>query len=101
MTAPNLCAIFEQAVNEAPKQDKRKSFFGNLGRSLSKATGNKAPKDKKEAVSPAPVTEEETAAPVVEEKKEETATPVVGDVPAEASVADASKSANPTVATTA
>ncbi|CAN9396312.1 unnamed protein product [Alternaria alternata] len=86
---------------EAPKQDKRKSFFGNLGRSLSKATGNKAPKDKKEAVSPAPVTEEETAAPVVEEKKEETATPVVGDVPAEASVADASKSANPTVATTA
>ncbi|CAI9634004.1 hypothetical protein GT037_005337 [Alternaria burnsii] len=86
---------------EAPKQDKRKSFFGNLGRSLSKATGNKAPKDKKEAASPAPVTEEETA-PVVEEKKEEeTAAPVVADVPAEASVADASKSANPTVATTA
>lgn len=86
---------------EAPKQDKRKSFFGNLGRSLSKATGNKAPKDKKEAASPAPVTEEETA-PVVEEKKEEeTAAPVVADVPAEAGVADASKSANPTVATTA
>ncbi|KAG9186958.1 hypothetical protein G6011_10066 [Alternaria panax] len=86
---------------EAPKQDKRKSFFGNLGRSLSKATGNKAPKDKKEAASPAPVAEEETAAPVVEEKKDETTAPIVGDVPAEASVADASKSANPTVATTA
>jgi hypothetical protein len=86
---------------EAPKQDKRKSFFGNLGRSLSKATGNKAPKDKKDATSPAPVAEEEAAAPVVEEKKDETAAPVVGDVPAESSVADASKSANPTVATTA
>jgi CxxC motif-containing protein len=86
---------------EAPKQDKRKSFFGNLGRSLSKATGNKAPKEKKDAASPAPVTEEE-AAPVVEEKKDETTAPVVGDVPADnISVGDASKSANPTVATTA
>jgi hypothetical protein len=86
---------------EAPKQDKRKSFFGNLGRSLSKATGSKAPKDKKDATSPAPVAEEEAAVPAVEEKKDETTAPVVGDVPAETSVADASKSANPTVATTA
>lgn len=87
---------------EAPKQDKRKSFFGNLGRSLSKATGNKAPKDKKDAASPAPVAEEEAAAaPAVEEKKEETTAPVVADIPAENSVGDASKSANPTVATTA
>ena len=90
------------AETEAPKQDKRKSFFGNLGRSLSKATGNKAPKDKKDAASPAPVAEEEAvAAPAVEEKKEETTAPVVADIPAENSVGDASKSANPTVATTA
>jgi hypothetical protein len=88
---------------ETPKQDKRKSFFGNLGRSLSKATGNKAPKDKKDTASPAPVAEEEAAAaPAVEEKKDETTAPVVADVPAEnISVGDASKSANPTVATTA
>lgn len=92
-------------ATEAPKADKRKSFFGNLSRSLSKATGGKTqPKEKKEAASPAPVVEEESAAaaPVVEEKKEETAVPAVGDVPAEnISVGDASKSANPTVATTA
>ena len=93
-------------TTEAPKADKRKSFFGNLSRSLSKATGGKTQaKDKKEAASPAPVVEEEAAAapaPVVEEKKEDTAVPAVGDVPAEnISVGDASKSANPTVATTA
>ncbi|EDU40129.1 PH 6 domain containing protein [Pyrenophora tritici-repentis] len=90
-------------ATEAPKADKRKSFFGNLSRSLSKATGGKTqPKDKKDAASPAPVVEEETTAAPVEEKKEETAVPAVGDVPAEnISVGDASKSANPTVATTA
>ncbi|XP_014555359.1 hypothetical protein COCVIDRAFT_27697 [Bipolaris victoriae FI3] len=97
-------------TTEEPKQDKRKSFFGNLGRSLSKATGNKsqANKEKKEAAAaPAPVVEEETApaaVPVAEEKKEEeAAAPVapVAEVPAENSVGDASKSANPTVATTA
>ena len=97
-------------TTEEPKQDKRKSFFGNLGRSLSKATGNKsqANKEKKEAAAaPTPVVEEETApaaVPVVEEKKEdEAAAPVapVAEIPAENSVGDASKSANPTVATTA
>ncbi|RAR07040.1 immunogenic protein [Stemphylium lycopersici] len=93
-------------TTEEPKQDKRKSFFGNLGRSLSKATGNKDKKEKKETASPAPVTEEEAApaaTPVVpEEKKEETPVAAAGDVPAEnISVGDASKSANPTVATTA
>lgn len=95
-------------VTEEPKQDKRKSFFGNLGRSLSKAAGNKnQAKEKKEAAAaPAPVVEEETApavAPVAEEeKKEETAAPApVAEIPAETSVGDASKSANPTVATTA
>ncbi|KAL7771886.1 hypothetical protein CFE70_001837 [Pyrenophora teres f. teres 0-1] len=42
-------------ATEAPKADKRKSFFGNLSRSLSKATGGKTqPKDKKDATSPAP-----------------------------------------------
>lgn len=91
-------------ATEAPKADKRKSFFGNLSRSLSKATGGKTqPKDKKDATSPAPVVEEETTATApVEEKKEETAVPAVGDVPADnISVGDASKSVNPTVATTA
>ncbi|RII07168.1 hypothetical protein CUC08_Gglean008136 [Alternaria sp. MG1] len=49
---------------------------------------------------PAPVTEE-TAAPAVKEKKrKKTAAPVVGDVPAETSVTDASRIANPTVGDT-
>ncbi|EOA82279.1 hypothetical protein ACJQWK_05037 [Exserohilum turcicum] len=104
-------AVEAKAETEEPKQDKRKSFFGNLGRSLSKAAGNKnqGNKEKKEAAAapaPAPVVEEEAApaaAPVAEEAKEEMPVPAaaVADVPAENSVGDASKSANPTVATTA
>jgi hypothetical protein len=89
-----------QETQETPKPAKRASFFGNLTRSLSKATGGKTqPKEKKEPTTPAPVAEEEIiAAPV----KEETAAPAISDIPAEAvSVGEAPKSTNPTVATTA
>jgi hypothetical protein len=97
---------------ETPKKEKRQSFFGNLSRSLSKATGGKTqPKEKKDTpTSPAPVVEEEStsSAPAVEDKKDEVSAPSapveqsIGDVPAEAvSVGEAPKSTNPTVATTA
>lgn len=99
-----------EGTEETPKTAKRTSFFGNLSRSLSKATGGKTqPKEKKDTpASPAPVLEEETsAAPAVEDKKEETPAATdataISDVPAEAvSVGEAPKSStNPTVATTA
>ena len=96
---------------ETPKKEKRASFFGNLTRSLSKATGNKK-EEKKHTETPATVAEttEETtsAAPALTATKEETpviAAPTektIGDVPADAvNVGEAPKSANPTVATTA
>lgn len=101
-TAPASTENKADAEAEPPKVAKRASFFGNLTRSLSKATGGKTPsKEKKDVASPAPVVEEESAvpAPAVEE------TPAtIGDVPADALSVGAdpkSSSQNPTVATTA
>ncbi|KAL6706804.1 hypothetical protein ACN47E_005140 [Coniothyrium glycines] len=96
---------------ETPKKDKRASFFGNLSRSLSKATGKK--EEKKQTDAPATIheaTEETTSAvpasaTATKEEIPSIAAPAektIGDVPAEAvTVGEAPKSANPTVATTA
>lgn len=95
---------------ETPKKEKRASFFGNLGRTLSKATGGKKEEKKAEAPATVPEGTEETAAPVAgaPATKEEIAAATapaektIGDVPAEAvTVGEAPKSANPTVSTTA
>jgi hypothetical protein len=95
--------VSTEAAPETPKPAKRASFFGNLTRSLSKATGGKTqPKEKKEPTTPAPVAEEETTTALVDDKKDEAAAPVIADIPAEAvSVGEAPKSTHPAFATTA
>ncbi|KAF1941796.1 hypothetical protein EJ02DRAFT_346991 [Clathrospora elynae] len=99
-----------EGQENTPKTAKKSGgFFGNLSRSLSKATGSKTQsKDKKDTVtSPATVEETSEETPVVADKDE---TPVlaapaektIGDVPATAvSVGEDSKSTNPIVSTTA
>jgi hypothetical protein len=54
------------------KKEKRTSIFGSLGRSLSKATKSKDPKDaKKETATPATVHEEDkTVTPLLDDKKD-------------------------------
>jgi len=111
--AEPVAPVEEKKEETTPvKKEKKSSIFGSLGRTLSKATNkNKdAPKEKKEAVAPAPVAEESTetpAAPVVEEKKEETpaapapAEKTIGDVVPEAVTVGEAPKSTPAVASTA
>ncbi|KAF2856014.1 hypothetical protein T440DRAFT_531050 [Plenodomus tracheiphilus IPT5] len=94
---------------ETPKKEKRTSFFGNLSRSLSKATSGKKdskPAEKKEPAAAIPEAEENNAEVPVVAQPEEASAPApaektIGDVPAEAvTVGEAPKGAQ-TVSTTA
>lgn len=97
---------------ETPKKEKRTSFFGNLSRSLSKATSSKKdskPVEKKEPAVAIPEVEEtkaeapavEESAPAVDAAAAPPAEATIGDVPAEAvTVGEASKGTAP-VSTTA
>jgi hypothetical protein len=95
----------DDAATATAKKEKRSSIFGSLGRSLSKATKSKDPKDaKKETVTPATVHEEDkTVAPVLDDKKDIVAASgekSTGDVVPEAvTVGEAPKSTS-TVPTT-
>jgi hypothetical protein len=94
------------------KKEKRGSIFGSLGRSLSKATKSKDPKEKKEATAPTTVPEtaepkdDKVAAPL-DDKKDDTpavAAPAeksIGDVVPEAVTVGEAPKSNPTVPTTA
>lgn len=96
---------------ETPKKEKRTSFFGNLSRSLSKATGNKkeVKKDEKKETTAIPEANEDTKpeAPIAAVEKEETpalaapAEQTIGDVPAEAVTIGEAPKSTATVPTTA
>lgn len=91
-TASATEAKVEPTHEETPKKEKRTSFFGNLSRSLSKATSGKKdtkPAEKKESAAAIPEGEEtKTEAPVVAQPEETAAAAPaeksIGDVPAEA-----------------
>lgn len=108
---PATEAKVEPSEEQTPPKAKRTSIFGQLSRSLSKATGGKKDtKEKKDTTPPAtvPETTEEakTDAPVVADKPTETpaaaapAEKTIGDVPAEAVTVGEPKS-TPAVSTTA
>lgn len=95
---------------DTPKKEKRASFFGNLSRSLSKATGGKkeVKKDEKKETVAIPEGNEEikSEAPVLAAPVEETSVvaPVektIGDVPAEAVTIGEAPKGTQTVPTTA
>ncbi|KAI8936461.1 hypothetical protein NX059_006867 [Plenodomus lindquistii] len=93
---------------ETPKKEKRASFFGNLSRSLSKATSGKkdAKTEKKEPTAAIPEGEENKAEAPVAAQPEETSAAVpaektIGDVPAEAVTAGEGPKGTQTVPTTA
>lgn len=96
------------------KKEKKGSFLGSLGRSLSKATNknkDSSVKKEKDTVQPATLAEEtteaKTDAPVVEAKKEETpvvaapAEKTIGDVVPEAVTVGEAPKSSPAVASTA
>lgn len=92
-TVEPVAPVAETKVDEeTPKKEKRTSFFGNLSRSLSKATSGKKeskPVEKKEPAAAIPEAEEtKVEAPVVAEPVETAAVApaetTIGDVPAEA-----------------
>ncbi|CBX92553.1 hypothetical protein LEMA_P052590.1 [Plenodomus lingam JN3] len=107
-TASATEAKVEPAHEETPKKEKRTSFFGNLSRSLSKATSGKKeakPAEKKESSAAIPEGEENkaetpAAAHVQEASTAASAEKSIGDVPAEAvTVGEAPKSTQTVPAT--
>jgi len=110
--APVAPVAENKVEEETPKKEKRTSFFGNLSRSLSKATSSKKdskPVEKKEPTAAIPEAEEAKAEAPAAAEPVETATDApaapaeatIGDVPAEAvTVGEAPKgtSAAPTTA---
>jgi hypothetical protein len=106
-SAAEPIAVQDKKDDATPaKKEKRGSIFGSLGRSLSKATKSKDPKEtKKETVTPTTVPEEDKTAEPLDGKKDETVPAptekTIGDVVPEAvTVGEAPKSSS-TVPTTA